>query len=47
MKVVTRQAGLRELIFSDELDVKGSRMALLGFFELLDDPDGSFPIVTP
>jgi alkyl sulfatase BDS1-like metallo-beta-lactamase superfamily hydrolase len=47
LRLVTRQAGLRELIFSDELRVEGSRMALLDLFRLLDDPQGDFPIVTP
>ncbi len=47
LRLATRQAGLRELIFSDELQVEGSRMALLGFFRLLDAPRGDFPIVTP
>jgi alkyl sulfatase BDS1-like metallo-beta-lactamase superfamily hydrolase len=39
--------GLRDFVFSDELDVEGSRMALLSFFGLLDRPEPSFPIVTP
>jgi len=47
LRIVTRQAGLKELLFSDELDVDGSPLTLLGFFQLLDQPDGRFPIVTP
>jgi alkyl sulfatase BDS1-like metallo-beta-lactamase superfamily hydrolase len=47
LRLVTQQAGLRDLVFSDELDVDGSRLALVGFFRLLDQPDGRFPIVTP
>jgi alkyl sulfatase BDS1-like metallo-beta-lactamase superfamily hydrolase len=47
VRLATGQAGLRETIFGDELDVEGSRMALLGFFSLLETPDGRFPIVTP
>ena len=39
--------GLREMIFSDDLAVEGSRLELLSFFSLLDRPDGRFPIVTP
>jgi alkyl sulfatase BDS1-like metallo-beta-lactamase superfamily hydrolase len=35
------------MIFSKDLDVDGSRLALLSFFSLLDRPDGNFPIVTP
>ncbi len=41
------QVGLRELVFSDELDVDGSRTALFSFFRLLDPIDPKFPIVTP
>ncbi|MFQ5514782.1 MAG: alkyl/aryl-sulfatase [Myxococcota bacterium] len=47
LRMVTRQLGLRELIFSDELDVEGSRMALLRFFSLLEPPQEDFAIVTP
>lgn len=47
LRLSTGQAGLREMIFSDELHVDGSRTALVGFFSLLDRPDGRFPIVTP
>jgi len=45
--IVTRQAGLRETIFSKDLDVEGSRMSLVSFFSLLTQPDESFAIVTP
>jgi alkyl sulfatase BDS1-like metallo-beta-lactamase superfamily hydrolase len=45
--MATGQAGLRELIFSDDLAVEGSRARLLSFFSLFDRPDGRFPIVTP
>jgi alkyl sulfatase BDS1-like metallo-beta-lactamase superfamily hydrolase len=41
------QAGLRELVFSDDLSVDGSRLELLRFLSLLDRPTGNFPIVTP
>ena len=47
LRLATQQAGLRDLLFSDELAVEGSRLELLSFFSLLDQPDGSFPIVTP
>jgi alkyl sulfatase BDS1-like metallo-beta-lactamase superfamily hydrolase len=47
LRLLIRQAGLRELIFSDEFDVDGSRLDLLSLFALLDQPDGRFPIVTP
>jgi len=47
VRLLTGQAGLREMIFSDELNVDGSRMDLLSFFMLLDRPNPTFPIVTP
>jgi alkyl sulfatase BDS1-like metallo-beta-lactamase superfamily hydrolase len=47
VRLVTGQAGLREMIFSDELSVEGSRLDLLSFFSLLERQDGRFPIVTP
>lgn len=47
LRLVTREVGLRDLVFSDELDVAGSRLDLLAFLRLLDEPDESFPIVTP
>ena len=43
----TGQAGLREMVFSDDMNVEGSRLQLLSFFSLLERPDGLFPIVTP
>jgi alkyl sulfatase BDS1-like metallo-beta-lactamase superfamily hydrolase len=47
VRMVTGDAGLRDMIFSDDVDVDGSRFELLSFFSLLDRPDGAFPIVTP
>lgn len=47
LRLVTRQAGLRDMIFSDDFQVDGSRMDLLSFFSLLETPDGKFAIVTP
>lgn len=47
LRMVARQAGLREMIFSDDFAVDGSRVDLLTFFSLLDTPDGNFAIVTP
>jgi alkyl sulfatase BDS1-like metallo-beta-lactamase superfamily hydrolase len=47
IRLVTGQAGLRELVFSNDLNVDGSRVQLLGFLSLLDRPKGNFPIVTP
>jgi alkyl sulfatase BDS1-like metallo-beta-lactamase superfamily hydrolase len=47
VRLATGQAGLRDLVFSDELDVDGSRLALVDFLRLFDNPDPNFPIVTP
>jgi len=47
LKLVTKQASIKDLIFSEDLNVDGSRMRLFSFFSLLDDPDGDFAIVTP
>jgi alkyl sulfatase BDS1-like metallo-beta-lactamase superfamily hydrolase len=47
LRLTTGQAGLRDLVFSDDLSVEGSRVQLLSFLSLLDRPDGLFPIVTP
>ena len=47
LQMATGQAGLKDLIFSDDLAVEGSRVALLSFFALLDPVDSNFPIVTP
>jgi alkyl sulfatase BDS1-like metallo-beta-lactamase superfamily hydrolase len=47
LRLTTGQAGLRDLLFSDDLNVEGSRVQLLSFFSLLERPDGLFPIVTP
>ncbi len=47
VKLGTGQAGLRDMLFSDDLAVEGSRMDLFSFFSLLDRPDGKFAIVTP
>ncbi len=41
------QAGLKDLVMSEDLQVDGSRLKLLGFLSLLDRPDPDFPIVTP
>ena len=41
------KAGLRDMIFSDDLEVEGSRMKLLSFFSLMETPKGNFNIVVP
>ncbi len=47
LRMVTGQAGLKDTLMSDDLDVDGSRLDLLRFFRLFDNPDGTFAIVTP
>ena len=47
VRLVIGEAGLRDMVFSDDLAVDGSRVDLLAFFSLLDKADGNFPIVTP
>lgn len=47
LRLATGQAGLRELVLSDDLAVEGSRLELLRFLGLFGRPSGTFPIVTP
>ncbi len=41
------QAGIKETIFSDDLEVEGEKLGLVRFLLLFDKPDGTFNIVTP
>ncbi len=41
------RAGLKEFLFSVEISFEGSRLDLIGFFSMLDKPEGRFNIVTP
>lgn len=45
--IITGKAGLKALLFGDDLSVEGSQLDLIEFFSMLDRPDGSFSIVTP
>jgi alkyl sulfatase BDS1-like metallo-beta-lactamase superfamily hydrolase len=47
LRLGSGEAGIKDFIFSDELDIDGSRAALLSLFSVLDRPEGNFPIVTP
>jgi alkyl sulfatase BDS1-like metallo-beta-lactamase superfamily hydrolase len=47
VKMLTGNAGIRDILFSDDVSVEGSKLDLLGFFALLDRPDETFNIVTP
>lgn len=46
VRLVTRQAGIGELLTSRELSVRGNAIDVVRFFALLDSPDPVFPIVT-
>ena len=47
LKMVTGKAGISDTLLSDDLKVEGSRVDLVRFFTLLEQPNGSFNIVTP
>lgn len=47
LRMVTGQAGAKDLLLSKDAKVKGSKIALGRFFSLLDKHDGTFPIVAP
>lgn len=47
IKLLTGGAGAKDIIFSDDVSVSGSRMDLVRFFGLLDPPDPVFEIVRP
>lgn len=45
--LIVGEAGLKDTLFGDELNIEGSKLDLLTFFSLLDKPKGTFNIVTP
>jgi linear primary-alkylsulfatase len=47
IKMLTGGAGVRDILFSDEVSVEGSKLDLVRFFALLDQPNPTFNIVTP
>lgn len=47
IKLLTGGAGAKDIVFSDDVSVSGSRMDLVKFFGLLDPPDPVFEIVRP
>jgi alkyl sulfatase BDS1-like metallo-beta-lactamase superfamily hydrolase len=46
VKLLTKQAGIADVLTSPDLSVQGSTLDLARFFALLDKPDPVFPIVT-
>ena len=47
VRLMTGAGGLKDVVFGDDLQVSGSRIALLQFLSLIDKPPRSFAIVTP
>jgi alkyl sulfatase BDS1-like metallo-beta-lactamase superfamily hydrolase len=47
LKLITKTADLKSVMFGDELEIEGSKLALIGFFSLFDTNDEFFNIVTP
>jgi len=47
VKMLTGQAGIKDLLLSDQLEIEGSKLSLAEFFSLFDKPEGKFAIVTP
>jgi alkyl sulfatase BDS1-like metallo-beta-lactamase superfamily hydrolase len=47
LKMITGKAGISDTLLSDDLKVEGSRLDLVRFFTLFEQPDGTFNIVTP
>jgi alkyl sulfatase BDS1-like metallo-beta-lactamase superfamily hydrolase len=47
ISMLTGQAGLTDMLLSDQVEMEGSKLDLLKFFSLLDRPEGRFNIVTP
>ncbi|NRD72509.1 MBL fold metallo-hydrolase [Shewanella sp. VB17] len=45
--IIIGSAGAKDMLFSDELTIEGSKLDLVNFFRLLDKPKGVFNIVTP
>jgi alkyl sulfatase BDS1-like metallo-beta-lactamase superfamily hydrolase len=47
LKLITGDLGIKDLVFSKDISIEGSKIELGKFFALLDKPKGNFPIVTP
>lgn len=47
IRMLIGQVGLKETLFSDDLEVEGSTVDLIRFFSLFDKPGGVFNMVTP
>ncbi len=47
LRMLTKEAGIKDTLFSDNLEVDGSILDLVQFFRLFDNPSGIFNLVTP
>lgn len=47
LKMAIGKAGIKDTLFSDDLQLSGSRLKLLGLMTAIEKPDGTFAIVTP
>lgn len=47
LRMAINTAGIKELVFSDDIEIEGSKIDLVRFFALLDESKGKFNIVTP
>ena len=47
MRLLRQEAGLADMIGSSDFAVQGDRLALFGFFGLLEQPEPGFAIITP
>jgi alkyl sulfatase BDS1-like metallo-beta-lactamase superfamily hydrolase len=47
IRLLTKQAGIVELLATGDYEIEGSRLQVLALFGLLDEPDERFNIVTP
>ena len=47
LNLAMNTAGIKEFVFSDDIEIGGSKIDLIRFFALLDKPQGKFNIVTP
>jgi len=47
LNMAMNTAGIKDFVFSDDIEIEGSKIDLVRFFTLLDRPKGKFNIVTP
>jgi len=47
VRMLVGQLGIKEMVFSDDLSVEGSKLDLVSFLRLMDKPSANFNIVTP